>query len=270
MATKKESEKQQKQDQHVEEKAHKEQASSKAVAGDAQANPDLSQDIDELIQSLDGDLSSIDLEAATELIDHWQGFLTKSKVEGGKELAGELKELQKMLKGGKATGHEISEMLIHIGEQTAEFAGDAEKGSKQPVQRLGKQLRKAGTSIAKAEDQEIHQQLDTIVDHAEGSELTSMDTEAAVGAIDFWYALLNKAEGEQFKSVANSLKSLKQALSKGNSKPETIAKALGQLGEQTAEISGEVPRGFKGIIQKVGKQLTAASESLTQEKETAK
>ncbi|MDX2239201.1 MAG: hypothetical protein NW224_00845 [Leptolyngbyaceae cyanobacterium bins.302] len=268
MATKKEAEKQPKQDQ-IEEKAHQENASAKAVAGDAQAG-DVSQELDELVQTLQGDLNSIDLEAAIGLIEHWQGVLSKSKIEGGKEMASDLKDLQKMLKGGKATGHEISEVLIHIGGQTAEFAGDAEKGSKQVVQRLGKQLRQAGTSIAKAEDQEIHHQLDAIVEQAEGEELTSMDTEAAVGAIDFWYGILNKAEGEQFKPVANSLKSLKQALNKENSKPETIAKTLAQLGEQTTEIAGEAPRGFKGIVQKLGKQLSAASESLTQEKEAAK
>lgn len=269
MATKKESEKQSKQDQ-IEEKKHQETADSKAVAGDAQADSDLNQEIDELVQSLQGDLSSIDLEAAMGLIDHWQGFLSKSKIEGGKEISSELKNLQKMLKGGKATGHEISEVLIHIGEQTAEFAGDAEKGSKQSVQKLGKQLRKAGTSIAKAEDQEIHEQLDMIVEKAESDDLTAMDSEAAVGAIDFWYNLLNKAEGEQFKQVANSLKSLKQALSKGNSKPETIAKSLAQVAEQTSEIASEAPRGFKGIIQKLGKQLNAASESLTTEKAEVK
>ena len=59
----------------------------------------------------------------------------------------------------------------------------------QPVQRLGKQLRKAGTSIAKAEDQEYHQQLDTLLEKAD-KELTSLDAEEAVGAIDFWYKLL--------------------------------------------------------------------------------
>jgi len=270
MATKKESEKQQKQDHTVEEKAHQENKSSKAVAGDAQAEPEVGQEMDELIQTLQADLSSIDLEAATGMLDHWQGVLSKSKVEGGKELAGQLKELQKMLKGGKATGHEISEVLIHIGEQTAEFAGDAEKGSKQSVQRLGKQLRKAGTSIAKAEDQEIHEQLDLVIEKAENNELTDMDSEAAVGAIDFWYTILNKAEGDQFKQVANSLKNLKQALGKSNTKPDTIAKSLTQLGEQANEIASDAPRGFKGIIQKLSKQLIAASESIADEKAEAK
>jgi hypothetical protein len=268
MATKKESEKQQKQKQ-TEEKAHTGTVDSKAIADDAQAESNINQELDELVQTLQGELNDIEIEAALGLIDHWQGVLSKSKMEGGKEVASDLKELQKMLKGGKATGHEISEMLIHIGEQAGDFASSAEKGSKQVVQRLGKQLRKAGTSIAKAEDQEMHEQLDTIVETVENDELTSLDSETAVASIDFWYAILNKAEGEQFKQVANSLKSLKQALSKENSKPETIAKALAQVAEQTTEIAAETPRGFKGIVQKLGKQLSAAGESLTAEKADA-
>ena len=94
-------------------------------------------------------------------------------------------------------------------------------------------------------------------------ELTSLDAEEAVGAIDFWYNLLHKAEGSPSQQVANSLKELKQALKRGNAKPETIAKALTKVGEQTTEISSAAPRGFKGAVQKLGKQLTKAGESLT-------
>lgn len=267
MATKKEAEQKEAQKQkpeQSEEKAHKEAANSKAVAEDAGAETDINSEVDELVEALQGDLSSIDLEAGLGLIDHWHSFLSKAKEPHAKELAGSLKELQKKLKGGKASGHEISEALIHLGEQTAEFGGDAEKGAKQLLQKLGKQLRKAGTSIAQAEDKEYHEQLDGLLEQAEGDELTSLDAEAATEAIDFWQNVLNKTEGEQYKALANSLKSLKQALSKGNSKPETIAKALAQVGEQAAEVASEAPRGFKGVIQKLGKQLSHASESLTE------
>ncbi|HEY9734828.1 MAG TPA: hypothetical protein V6D06_01055 [Trichocoleus sp.] len=247
-------------------KNQKETASKAAENG--HDNAEIGQDIDQLLQTLDSDLTDIDTESALSLIDHWHGFLKKAKEPGTQELAADLKDLQKMLKGGKATGHEISEVLIHIGEQTSEFSGEAEKGLKQPVQRLGKQLRKAGTSVAKAEDQEYHEQLDAVLEKAEEDDLTALDTEAAVGAIDFWYNLLHKAEGEQYKALANSLKSLKQALNRGNSKAETIAKALTQVGEQTAEIASETPRGFKGAVQKLGKQLTKAAESLTETAES--
>lgn len=251
MATKQENN-QKKQDQSEEKKSN-----------GSQTDIDLNQEVNQLINYLDGDLSEIDAEDGLDMIDQWIGFLSKAKEPEVKELVKELKELQKMLKTGKASGHEISEALIHIGEQTSEFSSNAEKGSKQSVQRLGKQLRQSGTSIARAEDQEYHQQLDSLLEKAEGEELTSIDAEAAVESIDVWYNLLNKAEGEQFKNLANSLKELKQALKRGNAKPETIGKALVQVGEQTTEIAGETPRGFKGAIQKLGKQLAKAGESLT-------
>ena len=84
---------------------------------------DVTNEINELIQALEGDLSTIETESVLSLIDRWYSFLHKSTPEA-KELASGLKELQKMLKSGKATGHEISEELIQIGEQTTEFSDD--------------------------------------------------------------------------------------------------------------------------------------------------
>lgn len=244
-------------------------SSNKATAekSNQKSDFDANSEMEQLVSALDNNITEIEIEDAIHLIDEWHSFLTKTKEADVKELAGELKELQKMLKGGKATGHEISEQLIHIGEQTAEFSSDAEKGSKQAVQKLGKQLRKAGTSIAKAEDQEYHEQLDSLMEKAEGNELTSMDADAAVGAIDVWYNLLHKAEGEQFQSVANSLKELKTALKRNNAKPETIAKALSHVAEQTNTLADATPRGFKGAVKKLGKQLTQAAESISSSQE---
>ena len=158
---------------------------TKKETDDAQAEFDVNQEIAQLSKSMEGDLSGIEAESALTLVERWYEFLHKFKEPEVKELASGLKELQKLLKSGKATGHEISEVLIHVGEQTSEFSSNAEKDLKQPVQRLGKQLRKAGTSIAKAEDQEYHQQIDTLVEKAEGGELTSLDPEEAVNSIDF-------------------------------------------------------------------------------------
>lgn len=241
---------------------HTEATSSKAIAADAQSEPDFNQQIDALLDTLGGNLSEIDAEGGLALIDEWYSFLHKSKEPAVKELASGLKELQKLVKSGKADGHQISEVLIHLGEQTSEFATDAEQGQKQIVQRLGKQLRKSGTSIAKAEDQENLEQLDAIVEAAETEQLTSLGTDQAIGMIDQWYALLNKSEDTKFQAVASSLKELKQALKRSNPKPETIATVLSQLGEQTVEVASDAPRGFKGVVQKLGKQLSRAATSL--------
>lgn len=224
---------------------------------------DANKEIEELLHSMEGNFSEIDAESALSLVERWYDFLHSFKEPEVKELASGLKELQKLLKSGKATGHEVSEALIHIGEQTSEFSNNTEKDLKQPVQRLGKQIRKAGTSVAKAEDQEYHQQIDVLLEKAEGEELTSLDTEEAVGAIDFWYNLLHKAEDEKYQQLATSLRGLKQVLKRDNAKPETIAKALTEVGEHTNDISSEAPKGFKGAIQKLGKQLTKAGKSLT-------
>lgn len=238
-------------------------ASNKDGGKQNQAEFDVNQEIDSLLQAISGDIGSIEAQSALDLVERWYDLLHQIKEPEVKEFASGLKELQKLLKSGKATGHEISSELIHIGEQTSDFSTSVEKDLKQPIERLSKQLRKAGTSIAKAEDQEYHQQIDTLLEKAQGEQLTSLDPEDAVDAIDMWYNIVHKAEGEQYQQLANSLRGLKQALKRGNAKPETIAKALTQVGEQTTEIASDAPRGFKGVIQKLGKQLIKAGESLT-------
>lgn len=248
--------------QEAEVQAHEETESSKAIAADAQSGDDMSEQIDGLLETLQSDLSEIDLEAAGEQINEWYNSLHKSKDAAAKELSSGLKELQKLLKSDKSTGHDISEVLIHLGEQTTDFAADAEKGSKQRLQRLGKQLRKAGTSIAKAEDQEHLEQLDGLSEQMEAGELTEIEPDEAVGAIDVWYNMLHKLEEEKFQQLANSLKELKQALKRSNSKPETIARILTQVGEQTTEVASDAPRGFKGVIKKLGKQMSNVAASL--------
>jgi ABC-type transporter Mla subunit MlaD len=254
--------KQSKHNQPEETQAHEETESSKAIAADAQSGDDMGEQVDGLLETLQGDLSEIDLEAAIAQIDEWYNVLHKSKEPAAKELSNGLKELQKLLKSEKSTGHDISEVLIHIGEQTTEFAAEAEKGSKQRIQRLGKQLRQAGTSIAKAKDQEQLAQLDGLSEQMESGELTEIGPDEAVGVIDTWYSLLQKAEDEKFQQLADSLKELKQALKRSNSKPETIARILTQVGEQTTAVASDLPRGFKGVIKKLGKQMSNVAASL--------
>jgi hypothetical protein len=262
MTTKKESENKQEQSQK-EEKNQKGGESSKAIAGDTGADIDLNAELERLMQTLDGDLSEIENQDALDLINQWYDILHQSKEAGVKELANEMKALQKLVKGGKASGHEISEELIHLGEQVGDFSSNAEKGSKQLVQRLGKQLRQKGTEIAKAEDQEHLQQIDQLMEKVEGDELSSLEPGEAVAQIDVWYNLLHKQEGESYQQLANSLKELKQTLKKSSAKPEAIANILSQVGEQTTSVASELPRGFKGAVQKLGKHLTNTSKSLT-------
>lgn len=244
--------------------AHEEDSSKKSAhkgAAETEANNAENQELDSLLSALEGDLSAIDSDAALELLDHWYGSLHKAKEPDIKELSNSLKELKQLLKGNKATGHEIGEVLIEIGEHTTNIASDADKGLKTKLQKLGKQLQKAGSSLGKAEDREHIENIDSLVETLEG-DLTAVDSEAALGAIDHWYSLLHKSEDENIKEIADGLKHLKQVLKRSNPKAADIAEALVKLGEQTQEASHEAGRGLKGPIQRLGKLLSKTGKSL--------
>ena len=230
----------------------------KSVADSAHSE---NQELDALLSAFEGDLSAISHEAAINLLDQWYDPLHKSKEPHIKELASSLKELKQLLKGKKATGHEIGEILVEIGEHTGNIASDADKGLKTQLQKLGKQIKKAGTSIGKAEDKEHVENIDSLVDTLEG-DLTAIDHETTLGAINHWYNLLHKSENEKIKEISNELKHLKQVLKRSNPIGSDIAESLVKLGEQTQEASHEAPRGLKGPIQRLGKLLSKTGKSL--------
>jgi hypothetical protein len=228
----------------------------------ADASADDQQKINTLTDALQGDLTAIDIEAAFGLIDEWYGSLNKSKDADLKEIAQSLKELKQLLKSGKASGHEIGEVLSELGGQTANVASDADAGFKTPLQKLGKFLGKAGTSIGRAEDQENVEQIDSLVETLGGEDLTSIDSDTSIGAIDHWYAQLHKSEDEQIQAIANDLKQLKQVLKRSKPKGSDIAEVLTRLGQQTVEAAASAPRGFKGHIQRLGKTLSRVGQSI--------
>ncbi|MDF5713605.1 MAG: hypothetical protein PUP93_06870 [Rhizonema sp. NSF051] len=220
-----------------------------------------SQKLDSLLSTLDGDLTKVDTEAALNALDEWYGIVNKAHEPEAKELSQTLKELKQLLKGGKATGHEIGEVLIEIGEHTSHIASEAEKDLKTPLQKLGKQLKAVGTSLGKAEDKEQIEDIDSLVETLEG-DLTSIDTDKAVSAIDHWYTLLHKSENENYKEIANELKQLKQSVKSSKAKGADIGEILVKLGEQTQEAAKEAPRGIKGPVQRLGKLLCKTGKSL--------
>lgn len=263
MASKQQSDKQaDKASEAKQKETHEQQGDSKAIAADAQADSDLLEQLNSLSEVLNSDLSDIDPEEGIRQIDEWYNVLHKSKDSAAKELSNNLKQLKQMLKGNKATGHEIGEALAELGEQTSEFAGNADKELKTPLQKLGKQFSKAGSALGKAEDQELTQEVESLTETIEGQELTELDSNEAVAAIDHWHGFLAKSEDESFKAIANGLKELKQKLKLKNPKQEDIAEILNQLGEQTVEAAAEAPRGLKGAIQKLGKGLSKSAKSL--------
>ncbi|MBD2534743.1 hypothetical protein H6G97_36870 [Nostoc flagelliforme FACHB-838] len=244
--------------------ANNQEATNKASqtnGADAKINGDWQQKLEELQSTLSGDLSTLSSEDATSLIDEWYNFLHKAKEPEAKEIANQLKQLKQHLKSNKATGHEISEVLIEIGEQTANFASDAEKEIRTPVRRLGKQLTKVGNSLAKAEEHEEIEEIDSVIETLE-EDLTQVETDVALGSVDKWYNLLHKSDSESLQEIANGLKQLKQVLKHKNPKPSDISPILEKLGEQTTTVGQEAKRGFKGPLQRLGKLLSRTGKSL--------
>jgi hypothetical protein len=224
-------------------------------------NSDLSQKIESLHSALNSDLSQLDSEAALGLVDEWYDLLHKAKEPEVKEIATHLKQLKQLLKGGKATGHEISEVLMEIGEQTSNFAADAENEVKAPLRQVGKQLSKAGNSVAKAEEHEQIEEIESLTEVLEDG-VAEVEKDTATSSIDTWYSLLNKSDDENFKEIANGLKELKQVLKQKNAKPADISSVLSKLGEQTVAAAHDAKRGFKGPIQRLGKLLSKSAKSL--------
>ncbi|WP_309737736.1 MULTISPECIES: hypothetical protein [unclassified Chamaesiphon] len=235
----------------------KAEPASKSAPDDAQG----SQKIASLSQALEGDLSTLDPDTALESIEAFQSLLKQSKQPEAKEIASGLKELQKLLKRPEPSGHELGELISHLGEQTIEIAADTDKALKTPLQHLGKQLTKIGRSLAKAEDSEQLEDLDSLVDTLKQSP-DKIDAKASVGEIDRWYDLLHKSEDSSLKEIATDLKALKQILKGSKTKGGELSEKLIELGEKTTASAADAGRGFKGAIQKLGKALTTFGKSL--------
>jgi general stress protein YciG len=128
--------------------------SSKAqVAPEAEEDNDASDELDELLEAFEeGDLTAIDLDQATEMIEEWQETLSKSKESGLKEIGSSLKKLTKSLSSGKAKVEDLAELLGHLGEQIDASASDADRGYKTKLHNLGRAFKKAAKSLESEED----------------------------------------------------------------------------------------------------------------------
>ena len=221
---------------------------------------ELMEKLDSLSEVLDGDVSSVAPDAAFALIDEWHSLVQKTKGADFKEVASGLKELQKLL-GEEDAGHEVGELLSHLGTQTSEMSADADKGLKRPLKHLGKQLSKVGMSLAKEDDRHQLEELDSLVETLD-QDVEKIDTKSSTGDLDRWTEVLHKSDDDDLKSIAKGLKKLKDALKGGKAKGSDISEMLIKLGEQTADASSMANRGFKGAIQTLGKSLTKLGKSI--------
>ncbi len=216
--------------------------------------------LDSLSEILRNDVESVSPNDTFKLIDEWHSLIKKSKGMESKEIASGLKELQKLLQQDDA-GHDIGELLSHLGTQTSEMASEAEKGLKNPLKHLGKQLSKVGTSLSKEDDKYHLEELDSLVDTiAQG--VDKIDSNSSIGDINKWYDLLNDSDDKDLKTIASELKKLNHLLKGDKTKSTDISKKLIQLGEQTIDVAPMANRGFRGAIKTLGKALTKLGKSI--------
>lgn len=246
--------------QQTPEKGLKSASASTAKTANAEGNDEILQKLESLSEIFQASLGDIDQGEALESIDEWHSLVHKSKEPAFKEIASGLKELQKLLKRDDA-GHDLGELLNHLGEQTSDIAAHAEKEFKAPLQNLGKQLVKAGQSLAKEEDQQQIAAIETLVETLD-QEVETIDPKATAGDIDHWYTFLHKSDDESLQAIASDLKELKQLLKGSKSKSAELSEKLVDLGEQTVEAASIANRGFKGTIKKLGKTLTRLGKSI--------
>ncbi len=245
----------------VKEKPKKSEKSAKSANTDPIDDGEPTQKLELLSQLLKGEISAIDPNAALKAIDEMHGLLQKVKQPEAKEIATMLKELQKLLKQKEPTGHELGELIGDLGAKTIEIATQSEPGLKTPLQHLGKQLNKLSRSLSKSEDLEYLEGLDAIVDILDRKPKKS-DLKHATSAIDTWYEILHKSEDKSLKSIATELKDLKQLLKGDKSKAADLSQKIIQIGDLTTATAATAGRGFKGVIQKLGKVLSTFGKSL--------
>jgi translation initiation factor 2B subunit (eIF-2B alpha/beta/delta family) len=252
---------QQVESQKVEAKPKKSAKSAKLADPDPADDAEPAQKLELLSQLLKGEISESDPNAALKAIDEMHGLLQKVQQPEAKEIATMLKELQKLLKQKEPNGHELGELIGHLGEKTTEIATQSEPGLKTPLQHLGKQLNKLGRSLSKSEDLEYLEGLDAIVDILE-QKPKKIDLKYAIISIDLWYEILHKSEDQSLKLIATELKDLKQLLKADKQKAAEISQKLIQIGELTTATAATAGRGFKGVIQKLGKVLSTFGKSM--------
>jgi hypothetical protein len=227
---------------------------------EAKGNSEALENLDSLSEALQDNLSDLNSDSATKMIDHWHGLVQKSKEPGMKEIASGLKDLQKVLKYEDPTKHGLGELLSNLGDQTSSIASKAEQGFKVPLQHLGKQLTKVGRSLAKEENQEQIEALEALAETLD-QDPDEIDAKS-VGQIDQWYDVLHESDEENLQEIASQLKALKQLLKGKKVNAGDLSEMLIDIGEQTTEAGSTASRGFKGVIQMLGKSLIRLGKSI--------
>jgi hypothetical protein len=105
-------------------------------------------------------------------------------------------------------------------------------------------------------------ELDELISMLEESDLTDLDAEEGIEALDEWYEILNDSGDSELKEIGKGLRQLKKTLSAKKQKPHDISEALSQLGEQIDGYANNAQRGYKTKLHKLAKSLSKSAKSI--------
>lgn len=126
---------------------------------------------------------------------------------------------------------------------------------------------KANDQADEIDEVDESEELNELLDMFEDEELSDIDPEEATSIIEEWHDILNHSGDANLKEIAKGLTKLKKAVSASKPKPEAIAEALTQIGEQINEYADNAERGYKTKLHKLGKSLSKAGKSLEKQEE---
>lgn len=96
-------------------------------------------------------------------------------------------------------------------------------------------------------------------------DLSKIDVDEAIATIDHYQSTLQKSEDKGLEKIANELKELKKHLKNNQGDTTKLAEVLTQLGEETNSFAADLEKEEKSNVQKLGKALTKAGQSLEKE-----
>ena len=134
---------------------------------------------------------------------------------------------------------------------------DAQQVENNQVEEQPKRAEKS----AKSADLEYLEEFDVIANTIE-QKPHKIDLKQSTKSIDVWYGILHKSEDKSLRAIATELKDLKQLLMGDKLEAADLSQKLIHIGDLTTTTAATAGRGFKGVIQKLGKVLSTFGRSL--------
>lgn len=120
------------------------------VESDETTELDEGEELDALLEIMEEEeITALDAETSTAIVDEWYDFLHESDEADLKEIANVLKQLKKQITSSKVDEAKIGEMMSQLSEMVDNYADEAKRGYKTKLHKLSKLFSKAGKKLVK-------------------------------------------------------------------------------------------------------------------------